>query len=243
MRKVLHAEWTKARTVRSTTLTPLVMALLTPALAVFVGLTGSLHPTDSVFAGSLTGSVPAQITAGIFGVLVVSGEYGTRMIDVTFAACPRRGRVLLAKALLAAAVTFVIGLASCAAAYGLGTLLLADRPQGEPMPALAGVALCFAAATLLGLALGALLRHSAGAITAVIGLMLVPSLFGPLFGDLQRWITGAAPPAPLQKLIGISDASAAATGSLGGWPSLALLLAYSLLALAAAVLVVRRRDA
>ncbi|MDJ1640704.1 hypothetical protein P5W92_09820 [Streptomyces sp. J15] len=69
-----------------------------------------------------------------------------------------------------------------------------DAP-GEPLPALFGIAASFAVAALLGLAAGTLARHSAGAVTTVIGLLLLPSLFGPLLGDAERWIAGLSPTA------------------------------------------------
>ncbi|WP_084549708.1 ABC transporter permease subunit [Actinomadura rifamycini] len=243
--RAVRAEWTKARTVRATVWTPAAMALLVPALAVFVGATGSLRPDDTVLGGSLTGALLGQLAAAVFGTLAISGEYGTGMIRATFAALPGRGAVLAAKAVVVAAVAFVLALASCTAAFGVGTVMLSGEgyATGRPMPALIGVALCHAATALLGLALGALLRHAAGAVTAGVCLVLVPSLVAPLFGDLERWIAGASPAAALQKLSQTSDASAEAVGSLGGWPSLGLLLAAAGVLLAAATVVLRRRDA
>lgn len=241
----LAAEWTKARTARSTAWTPGVMAVLVIGLAVFVGATESLQPDDTVVGGSLTGAVIGQVAAGVFGVLVMSGEYASGLIRVTFAACPRRGTVLAAKATVTATTTFVLAVPALAAAYVAGDALLADGAyaQGDPFPALLGVAACFAATGLLGLAAATALRSSAGAITAVVALLLVPTMFGPLLGDLQRWVGGASPLGALEKLTQTSDASAETVGSLGPWPSLAIVGAYSLLALAASGWLLRRRDA
>jgi ABC-2 type transport system permease protein len=114
---------------------------------------------------------------------------------------------------------------------------------GEPMPALVGIAVCVAAVGVLGVAVGAALRHSAAAITAVLGVLIVPELFGPLFADAQRWITGAAPSAAVVKLSQSSDATAEAMGGVGGWPSLVLLCSYSVLAWVGAAGLLHRRDA
>jgi ABC-2 type transport system permease protein len=186
-----------------------------------------------------------MIAAASFGALVMSGEYGAGMIRTTFAACPRRLTVLAAKAVVVAASTLVLALAGGLLAYQIGRLFLAGRgyPPGEPMPALLGVGLCFSAVAVLGLAVGAVLRHTAGAIIALVGVILLPTLIGPLFGDAQRWIAGASPTAALQKLAQSSDAAPDAVGSLGGWPSLWVVCAYTAAALAAGAWALERRDA
>ncbi|MEI5102882.1 hypothetical protein RB200_35540 [Streptomyces sp. PmtG] len=84
--------------------------------------------------------------------------------------------------------------------------------------------------------------HVLAAKAVLLAVLLLPSLFGPLFGDLQRWIAGASPTAALEKLTQTSDASPEAVGSLGPWPSLALVAAYSALALCLAGWRLRRRD-
>lgn len=96
---------------------------------------------------------------------------------------------------------------------------------------------------MLGLAVGTLVRHSAGAVTTVIGLLLLPSLFGPLFGNAERWIAGLSPTAALEKLTQTSDAAAGTVGSLGPWPSLLLVAACTAAVSLAALLLLRRRDA
>jgi ABC-2 type transport system permease protein len=243
-RSVLAAEWVKVRTVRSTVWTPVVMIGLVVGLSVFVGATKSLQSDDTVLGGSLTGAVGGQIAAAIFGVLVMSAEYGSGLVRVTLLAAPRRGMVLAAKALVVAAVTFGAGLITAIAAHQVGVAMLSGDgyAPGRPMPALVGVAVAYAAAGLLGLALGALLRRSAAAITAMIGIILAPSLFGPLFGDLQRWVGGASPLAALQKLTQTSDATTETVGSLGAWPSLAVVCGYTAAVLVAAAWAFRRRD-
>ena len=240
----LSAEFVKMFTVRSTVWTLVAMAAMTMGIALFVGLTESLQPDDTVLGGSLTGASTAQIAAGIFGVLTVSSEYGGGTMRATFTAYPRRISVLGGKAVLAAGIAFVAALISCSISYGIGVLTLPDGiyAQGEPMPALLGVALAFSTTAVLGLAIGTVLRNSGGAITAVIGLQLFPNLFGPLFGDLQRWVAGAGPTAVVQKLAQSSDAVPEAVGSLGAWPSLLLLCAMSGAAWLIAARVVEQRD-
>lgn len=95
---------------------------------------------------------------------------------------------------------------------------------------------------VLGLATGTLVRHSAAAVTVVVAVMLLPSPFGPLFGDPQRRIAGATPTAALEKLTQTSDASHEVVGSLGAWPSLGLVAAYCVALLVVAVWRLRPRD-
>ncbi len=242
--QALAYEWIKFRSVRSTVWTTVATAVLPVLGAVFVATTGSLQSDDTVLGGSLTLSVVAQMLAAVVGALVVTGEYSSGTIRTTFAARPRRATVLAAKAALVAGVMYVLALASCTLAYLVGDALLPEGRvrQGEPLPALFGIAASFAVAAVLGLAVGTLVRHSAGAVTTVIGLLLLPSLFGPLFGDAERWIAGLSPTAALEKLTQTSDAAADAVGSLGPWPSLLLVAAYTTVLMLGALVLLRRRD-
>ncbi|GGS48991.1 ABC transporter permease subunit [Streptomyces parvus] len=242
--QALAYEWIKFRSVRSTVWTTVATAVLPVLGAVFVATTGSLQSDDTVLGGSLTLSVVAQMLAAVVGALVVTGEYSSGTVRTTFAARPRRATVLAAKAALVAGVMYVLALASCTLAYLVGDALLPEGryAQGEPLPALFGIAASFAVAAVLGLAVGTLVRHSAGAVTTVIGLLLLPSLFGPLFGDAERWIAGLSPTAALEKLTQTSDAAADAVGSLGPWPSLLLVAAYTTVLMLGALVLLRRRD-
>lgn len=242
--RALHFEWVKFRSVRSTVWTAAATGALPVVGAVFVAASGSLQDDDTVLGGSLTLSVIAQMLAAVLGALVICGEYASGTLRTTLTACPRRTTVLAAKAALVAGVLAALGLVSGVLAYLTGDALLEDGryAQGEPFPALLGVGVSFAVAGLLGLAVGTLVRHSAGAVTAVIGMLLLPSLLGPLFGDAQRWIAGISPTAALEKLIQSSDAAAETVGSLGAWPSLLLVTGYTALALTAAALALRARD-
>ncbi|GGP84051.1 ABC transporter permease subunit [Streptomyces sindenensis] len=242
--QALAHEWIKFRSVRSTVWTAVATAVLPVLGAVFVATSGSLQSDDTVLGGSLTLSVVAQMLAAVVGALVVTGEYSSGTIRTTFAARPRRSGVLAAKAVLVAGVMYVLALASCTLAYLVGDALLPEGryAQGEPLPALFGIAASFAVAAVLGLAVGTLVRHSAGAVTTVIGLLLLPSLFGPLFGDAERWIAGLSPTAALEKLTQTSDAAAASVGSLGPWPSLLLVAGYTTALMLGALVLLRRRD-
>jgi ABC-2 type transport system permease protein len=242
--RVLASEVIKAGSVKSTVLMPIAILVGIIGIAVFVGATESLQPDDTILGGALTGAVPAQIVAGAFGVIVVAGEFGTGLVRTTFSAMPRRGMVLAAKTIVVAVPMFLVGLVGSGIAYAIGTEMLSGRgyASGEAMPALVGVALSFSAVGLLGLAIGAILQHSGGGIAAVFGITMLPDLLAPLFGSMERWVAGASPTAALQKMAQSSDALPEIAGSIGAWPSLAIICAYATAGLWLAAALVRRRD-
>lgn len=243
-RRAVAAEAVKLTSTRSLRWTFVAFAVVTPVMAVFVALTGSLQPDDTVMGGSLTAAPVAQIVAAALGAVVMTGEYSTGTVRPTFAAMPRRGTVLAAKAAVVGVTVFVAGLVSSAAGFAIGSVLLSGEgyATGEPFPALVGVATNFAVLAVLGLAVGAILRHSAGAVAAVVGVVLLPPLLAPMFGEAQRWIAGASPTAALEKMTQTSDAAPDVVGSLGAWPSLALVAGYTAVVVAAAGLTLRVRD-
>lgn len=243
--EAVRAELTKFVTVRSTVVVAVALGAALPVLSLIVAATESLQPDDTILGASvLGGAVIAQVLAASLGATTVTGEYRTGMVIATLAACPRRLIVLAAKATVAAAVTFAVILPSSVAAHAIGVLLLdGDRyATGEPFPALLGVAAALASIAALGVGIGTMVRHSAGAVAAVVGVVLLPGLFAPLLGDVQRWVGGASLNGVLQKLTQSSDATHEAVGSLGPWPSLAVVAAYTVATVLGAVWVLRRRD-
>lgn len=243
---MVRAEWVKVRTALATTVLPVAVTVVTIALAAVVALTGSLQPDDTVVGASVTaGGTLGLLLAGVFGALVMAGEFGTGMIATTFAASPRRGRVLGSKAVVTAGVLGAAGLVGTVGAVAVGRVLLARSAHaaGSLVPEALGLAAVVSLAGLLGLAVGSVVRHPGGAVAVVLGLLLAPSLVGPLLGGLQPWVAGIAPTGVLMKLAQSSDAVPAAVGTLGGWPSLGVLAAYVVIALALAALVLDRRDA
>lgn len=243
---MVRAEWVKVRTALATILLPAAVTVVTIALAAVVALTGSLQPDDTVVGASITaGGTLGLLLAGVFGALVMAGEFGTGMIATTLAASPRRGRVLGSKAVVTAGVLGAAGLVGTVGAVTVGRLLLAGSTHaaGSLAPEALGLAAVVSLAGLLGLAVGSVVRHPGGAVAVVLGLLLAPLLVGPLLGRLQPWVAGIAPTGVLMKLAQSSDAVPAAVGTLGGWPSLGVLAAYVVIALALAALVLDRRDA
>ena len=237
------AEWTKFRTIRSTWWTLALMSLGTIGIAVLVGATESIQDDDTVTGGSLGGAATWQIAAAVLGVLVMAGEFSARTIRPTVAASRSRTVVVVAKATVVAGVSFVAGLAASLTSCVIGSIMLGDDyASGDVFAAVLGVAACFAAAGVLGVAVGAIAPHTVGAIMAVILGILLPTMLAPLTGDGERWVAGASPAAAMQKLAQSSDATADSVGTLGAWPSLLLVTAYAAALLAVGAACLNRRD-
>ncbi len=128
---------------------------------------------------SLAGIFLAQLAIGVLGVLLITGEYATGMIRATLAAVPSRLPVLWAKAAVFATVTLVLTVPSVLGAFLIGqSILKAKHLQtglGDPgvLRAVLGAALYLTVIGLLGLGLGALLRNTAGGISALFGVLFV----------------------------------------------------------------------
>lgn len=251
-RAVVRMEWQKLRSVRSTWWTLAVFAAGMIGVAILIGRTAPVHfasaadrakwdPTESGFAGLAVG----QLVIGILGVLAISSEFSSGMIRATFAAVPRRGLVLAAKAAVLAAVTLVAGEILAFAAFAANEAAL---PAATPHAALsqpgvaravvmAGIYPCLIA--LAGLGLGALIRHTAGAICAIVGVVFVlPLVLLPLGASgLAEQLT------PEQIAENSITAVKLTGGALSPALGFAVLCLYVAAALAAGAWAVARRDA
>jgi ABC-type transport system involved in multi-copper enzyme maturation permease subunit len=219
--------------------------------------TGGLDTIRQTVAGTFAG----LIAVVVIGVMFVTAEYRRGLIRTTFTASPRRGRVLAAKAIVLAAVTFVTGLVAVAVTIPLGEHLLHEN--GNPIPpvsavtwlqVVAGTAALLAVAAVLALAVGTLLRRSAGAVTAVIVGIVLPYLLARIPGILpagaEQWLARVTPAAAFavqQSIQPYPQVTADYTPGngyfpLSPWAGFAVLCAWTVLALALAVFLLRRRD-
>jgi ABC-type transport system involved in multi-copper enzyme maturation permease subunit len=215
----------------------------------------------AAIAQTLVGTFAGLIAVVVIGVMFITAEYRRGLIRATFAASPRRGRVLGAKAVVLAAVTFVAGLVAVAIAIPVGEhLLRANGYPIDPTSALTeariavGTAALLAVAGVLALAVGALLRRSAGAVTAVIAGIVLPYLLAILSGVLpaaaEEWLVRVTPAAAfaIQQSVPaypqVTDVYTPGNGyfPLAPWAGFAVLCAWAAAALALAVFVLRRRD-
>ena len=236
-----------------------------------LAITGSGDIAPATSGASGAGVTVAQTLGGVFvaliilavvGAMFVTAEYRRGLIRVTLAACPRRGRVLAAKAAVIGLVTFAVGLAGDAVAVPLGQRVL--RSHGAyvwPVTAAAelrvivGTAAVLALCAVLAVAVGALLRHGAAAVAAVIALIVVPYVLTvpipvlPL--GVADWLMRVSPASAFavdQTVIQypqVDNVYAPAYGyyPLAPWAGVAVLCAWVAVALGLAYVALNRRDA
>jgi hypothetical protein len=220
-------------------------------------------PSDDIVRLSLSGAFVGLMAIAALGVLYITSEYKRGMIRTTFAVSPRRGRVLAAKAIVIGLTTFAAGLVASVAAFLLAKPILRSNgfaPPAYPDPSLSdgpvlravvGTAAILALIAVLSLAAGAVLRRSAGAITAVIVLLVLPQLIaGALPLSLAQWLMRLTPAAGFaiqqttERYAYVFDLCLPESGCFpeGPWPGFAVLCAYAAVTLAVAFWLLRRRD-
>ncbi len=257
--RVLRSEWTKFRSVRSTfwTLAATVVVIVGISVAAGFGFLAHFHhlapqrrarelagfdPTNL----SLSGIFLAQLTIGVLGVLVITSEYGTGMVRATFAAVPRRGLVLAAKAIVFALAALVVGMASSFIAFFVGQTILsgdslqASIGQAGVLRAVIGGGLYLTVLGLLAVGLGAIIRSTAGGIAALVGLViLLPGVTHALPQSWQYVLDKSLPSDTGQSLMNVTHQA----HSLGPWAGFGVFCAWAAAVLAAAVVLTARRDA
>ncbi|MFD0905265.1 ABC transporter permease subunit [Actinomadura sediminis] len=252
---VLAAEWTKIRTVKSTFWTLLAGAVVLIGFSALWALAFSAtydQMTDTERA-TFTPMTPIQVAFyfamvvfGALGVLVITAEYSTGMIRTALTSVPRRAHYLAAKTLVLALVVLAVGVAVTFASFFVAQPILAakdlDGSIGDPgvLRAVAGGGLWLALIAIMALALGTLLRHTAGSVVLVFVLLFVlgiaggflPGSWGENVNKFLPSNAGAAILAPAQQ-----------PGQLAPWSGLAVFAIYTAVLLAAALVLFERRDA
>jgi ABC-2 type transport system permease protein len=250
-----RAEWTKMRSVRSTMWTLLVAIALAVGFGALVGVSqvNSWDTLDPAMRArfdptsfSLSGLFLAQIAVGVLGVLLITSEYATGQIRATIAATPQRLTVLAAKATTFVAVVFAIGLVSSFSAFFVGQVIFSakgvDASLSDPdvLRAVIGGALYLSAVGLLGLGLGTILRRTAGAVSALVGLLVIIPLVAGFFPASWNESVGRFFPARAGMAVFTVVPDPA---SLSPWVGFAVLVGYAALSLIVGGLLIARRDA
>jgi len=252
--RVLRSELTKLRT------QPSAFWALAAAAVAIIGfgiiyslLTAARPPHGAAVAAfdpaavSLAGVQLAQIAAGVLGVLLITSEYASGLIRASFAAVPRRLPVLWGKAATLAAATAAVSLPAAAAAFWAGQAILGRHHLAVHLThpgvtrAVAGSALYLAVAALLGLGLGALLRSTAGGISALFGLLFaLPIVAGFLPGNWAGEVGKYLPATAGQAVTTVHPDPAT---SLAPWTGFGVFCLYTAVVLGIAALRMRRGDA
>jgi ABC-2 type transport system permease protein len=182
-------EWIKLRSLRSTWWALAVTVAGALGVAVAVGVNTEDAAAD-LTNNALAGIALGLLVTGVLGVLAITGEYSSGTIRATLAAIPNRPLVLAAKAAVFGAVALAVGEAAAFIAFFAGGAALPDRMAaptlGQPgalrAVVLGGAGYCLIG--LLGLGLGAIIRHTPAAIAVLVGGVYV----------LAQLVAGFAPP-------------------------------------------------
>ena len=190
-----------------------------------------------------------NLLSAVLGALTVTSEYSTGMVRTSLTAMPRRGVVFAAKALVFGLVAFVTSLVTCFGSFFLGQALMSsahiNTSLGQPhvLRAVIGGALFLTACGMLAFGLGMILRHTAGAITAAVGLLFVVAIlvnFMPQSwqNDVNKWI-----PLDAGEQVWRASAASPAEHMFSAWTGFAVLAGYAVIAMIAGLILFRRRDA
>jgi ABC-2 type transport system permease protein len=258
VRESLHAEWTKLRTAPGALWLLLAAAVLTVGVSV-----AAVASTRCLYAGcgqdpakvSLTGIYLGQAVVAIVAVLMISDEYRTGLIHTTLAATPRRAAVLAAKAVVVAGLVLAAGTVAVlgsvlagrlilpghgfTAAHGFAALSLGDGPV---LRATVGSVLYLALIALLSLGIATLVRDSAVAIGAVLGLLYLFPIVAAVVTDpsVARHLDQVA---PMTAGLEVQATTGLRHLPIGPWAGLGVLAAWAAGALLAGGLILRFRDA
>ncbi|MFK0167541.1 ABC transporter permease [Streptomyces sp. NPDC090306] len=246
----LASEWTKIRSVRSTMWTLGVFLLLVVGIGLLTGslLTGADLSGQNALSLGFFGILLGTMCIVTLGVLTTASEYGTGMVRTTMTACPSRGRILAAKSIVFFGLAFVVSAgAATFVAVAQVSMLKGDGVRSpdaaEWLKATVGVGLFVALLGLLSLLVGSLVRHSAGAITTMIGVVLAPLVVALFMGarqleDLRQVLIEYSVPNQLSVLY---DNSLTDTGP-SGWDPLWIMVVVTAVVYAGAQALLEKRD-
>jgi ABC-type transport system involved in multi-copper enzyme maturation permease subunit len=208
---------------------------------------------------ALIGTFAGLIVVVVVGAMFITAEYRRGLIWTTLTASPRRGQVLLAKAAVTGLVTFVVGLVATAVALPVqerhirsGGNFIDPVSMLTEVRLVAGNAALLAVAAILALAIGAILRRSAAAVSAVIVVIVVPYILSAVLpAGISQWLLRVTPAAgfavhqayPKYPQVGIDYASAMGYYPLAPWAGFAVLCGWAAAALGLGIFLLRRRDA
>jgi ABC-2 type transport system permease protein len=254
----LRSEWTKLRSVRSTMFSLIAMAAVSIGLMSLIAWSmmhrwgrfdmreqASLvrQPLEIILARPI---FVAQLVVAVLGVMVISAEYTTGMIRSTLQAQPRRLTMLAAKVAVFAALMLIVGELLSFAAFFVGRQIIAAHiPVGLSDPgvtrSVVGAGLYIAVLSLFALAFGAIVRHTAGAITAVLGLILIVSNLTGLLPDSWGHHINAWMPTNAGQLI--FQPTLDPDHLLTQWQGFAVFTGWTALLLGVAAVLLTKRDA
>jgi hypothetical protein len=242
-------EWIKLRSLRSTWLVLAVTFLATVGIGIAVGATAKDGSGD-LTNDALAGVVPGLLLAGALGVLTMTGEYSSGTIQATLAAVPRRRLVLLAKVVVFGVVTLIVGeAASFVAFFAEGAALPHDivaptLSEHGALRAVVATGAGYCLVGLLGLGLGAIVRHSAtGVGVLVAGVYVIAQPIGFLLHGVAPYLPILIVENSLSTTRPVSCGEEVCPHFLSAWAGLGVLGLWAAIALVLGGLLLARRDA
>jgi len=255
---LIRSEWTKIRSLRSSVAALVLLVVLTVGFtALFVALT--VHQWDTVDSvQKLTyqldptrlilgaGFQLSQLAVCVLGVLVISNEYSSGTIRASLLAVPRRTPMLIAKAAVFAVLVFVVGEVAAFASFVVGAPILHSKVQvsiGDHgvLQAIVGAGLYGAVLGVFSIAIGAIVRHTAGAITGVIAFVLVLAPLTQLIpGSIGDHIHAYLPTSAGQLMV---NARQGPKDLLTPWQGFGVMCLWTAALMLVANYLLRRRDA
>ena len=250
-RNAARMEWIKLRSLRSSWWTLAITVAGAAGISIVVGV-NTRNAAGDLTNNALAGMVPGLLLAGVLGVLTMTGEYTSGMIRSTLAAVPRRPMLLAAKAAVFGAVMLAAGEAATFISFLAGGLALRhgiaapslSQPGVLRAVLLSGTSFCLIG--LLGLGLGAIIRHTAAAVGVLVGAVYVVAQF---IGALAHTASGYMPilivanSLSTTKPESCAGSAAACPHFLSAWAGLTVLCGYAAVALAAGGWLLVHRDA
>jgi ABC-2 type transport system permease protein len=256
---VVSSEWMKLRTVRSTFWTLVALFVGSAGISLLICLAAADQYAKDLASGKSDASPDivmlglafvGQIAAYVLGVMTISTEYTTGGIRTTLTAMPRRTEILVAKGILLAAIVFVVGLATAFACFYLGNIPLQAKHVGVHLSdpgvvrGVFGSALYLAGLSVFGLAMGFLLRHTAGAITIGLALIfIVGGLVQLIPGSIGRWLYKVMPGNAGSVVTQFGERNHNADKSFAPWTGFAVFLLEVAVLLVIGAILFERRDA
>jgi ABC-2 type transport system permease protein len=250
----LRSEFTKIRSTRSTYWTLFALIVVCIGIGALASAGTASHPNGVSRAGfdatqqSLAGLYVGQLVIAALGALTITSEYATGMIRTSLAVQPRRGVVFAAKGVVFAVVTLITGLIASFGSFFVGQAILSPHhlsaTLGQPnvLRAVIGGALFLTACGMLAYGLGAILRHTAAAISAAIGLLFVLTVLVQFLpsswqNSLDKWM-----PALAGSQVWATKVTEGAH-QFPAWGGFAVLAGWAAVAIVAGLVLFRTRDA
>jgi ABC-2 type transport system permease protein len=256
---LMRAEWTKIRSVRSTVWTLAAFIVVTIGITALLTWLTESHWTgphaadrDATILADPVGFIMGagvglgQLAICVLGALVITSEYSTGVIRASLLAVPRRIPVLAAKAAVFAVLVLVVTEIVAFCSFFIGSAIMhahvaVSLSDSGVARAVAGAGLYLTVLGLFALSIGTLIRHTAGAISAVIGIVLVlPILSGLLPGNWGAHINAYLPE---QAGTLITHTHEVSGDLLSPWQGFGVLCLWAALLFAAGALLLQRRDA